>query len=419
VPRVIRRRLLAVLAALAAARVAIALAVLAAEGRTLPLVPAFDWHGFDGDANGYYSAARQVVSTASTPAVAAGMVVSLGVGAGLALLLRRRGAAAWSQFLAVAAGVAGAATSLVAGMTAAGAPVIGWPLLWAVPLAPLRVLGEPGTQLGWAVGATVSLACVAAGTIATGLLGRWASGRDDVAMGAAALFAAWPLLTGPIAGEQAWENGTWLVDAGLHLYTEPVSTALVTTALALLVRPQTGRTGLVGAGALLGFATAVKLTNGLIVIALLPIVAWRRGLRAAAILAAGAVVFAPVVAAYWNKGYTQIYAGSISASDRPWALDYAVDNWRDSLLFTPTMLLVLAPLAIAGAAALRDRGILALLGAVIAVTALTYTVYYVTAIHPRFLFVALPPLFVLEARGGAALVEAVRLRAATSARRST
>jgi len=55
---VIRRRLLAVLAALAAIRVAIAVAVLVAEGRKLPLVPAFDWHGFEGDANGYYAAAR-------------------------------------------------------------------------------------------------------------------------------------------------------------------------------------------------------------------------------------------------------------------------------------------------------------------------------------------------------------------------
>ena len=135
--------------------------------------------------------------------------------------------------------------------------------------------------------------------------------------------------------------------------------------------------------------------------------------------AAGGVLFAPVVLAYWDKGYKEIYGGSISASDRPWALDYAIDNWRDSLLFTPTMLLVLAPLAIAGAAALRDRWILAMLTSVIAVTALTYTVYYVTALHPRFLFVALPALFVLEAQGAVALVEVVRLRAFPLARRST
>ena len=289
----------------------------------------------------------------------------------------------------------------------------------AIPLAPLRVLGEPSIETAWAVGAVLSLACVAIATVATGLLGRWASGRDDVAIGAAALFTAWPLLTGPIAGEQAWQNGTWLVDAGLHLYTEPLSTALVTVASALLVRSESGRTGHVGAGALLGFAAVVKLTNGLLAVALLPLVWWRRGLRTAAVTAGGGVLFAPVVAAYWDKGYKEIYGGSISASDRPWALDYASANWQDSLLFTPTMLLVLAPLAIVGAVALRDRWILVMLAAVIAVTALTYTVYYVTALHPRFLFVALPALFVLEARGAVALVEAVRLRVSPLARRST
>ena len=411
--------MLTVLAALAALRVAIAVAVLVAEGRKLPLVPAFDWHGFEGDANGYYAAAREAVSSARSPAVAVGLVLSLAVGAGVALLLRRRGTAAWAQLLAVLAGVVGAATCVVVGMAAPGAPVVGWPLVWAIPLAPLRVLGEPSLETAWGVGAVLSLACVFVATVATGLLGRWARVRDDVAIGAAAIFTAWPLLTGPIAGEQAWENGTWLVDAGLHLYTEPLSTALVTVALALLVRAETGRTGHVGAGALLGFATVVKLTNGLLALALVPLVAWRRGLPTAAVTAAGGVLFAPVVAAYWNKGYAEIYAGSISASDRPWALDYALDNWQDSLLFTPTLLLVLAPLAITGAVALRDRWVLALLTAVIVLTALTYTVYYVTALHPRFLFVALPALFVLEAQGAVALVEAVRLRASPLARRST
>jgi len=81
------------------------------------------------------------------------------------------------------------------------------------------------------------------------------------------------------------------------------------------------------------------------------------------------------------------------------------------------MLLVLTPLAIAGAAALRDRRILAMLGTVIAVTALTYTVYYVTAIHPRFLFVALPALFVLEANGAVAAIDIVRRRSRQPAAR--
>jgi hypothetical protein len=71
--------------------------------------------------------------------------------------------------------------------------------------------------------------------VATAFLGREASGLPAVGIGAAALYAVWPLLTAPLAGTQAWENGQWFVDTGLLLYTVPLSTALATAAAAAVV----------------------------------------------------------------------------------------------------------------------------------------------------------------------------------------
>ena len=114
------------------------------------------------------------------------------------------------------------------------------------------------------------------------------------------------------------------------------------SALAVLVRPAAGSASSATAGLLLGFATAVKLTNGVIELVLAPLVARRHGVRAAALYAGGGLLFAPLVAVYWDKGYVANYGGEISASDEPWGLGYAVDNWTDSLLFTPTLLVLLA-----------------------------------------------------------------------------
>src|SRR3970282_418498 len=66
----------------------------------------------------------------------------------------------------------------------------------------------------------------------------------------------------------------------------------------------------------------------------------------------------------------------------------------------PGPLLARAPLALAVVVARRRRGgALPLLGGWIAVTAVFYSVYESTPQHPRFLFVVLPALFVLEAAG--------------------
>jgi hypothetical protein len=306
-----------------------------------------------------------------------------------------------------AAAVSLGATLVVREMEPSGAPVIGWSLLWGAGLAPFRLLGSPSLDLAFGVGLALSLASLAVATVATAYVGLYATGSRGVGLGAAALFAAWPLFTGTVVGERAWENGNWSVDAGLHLYTEPFSTALVVTGVALLLRPRAGERAYAAAGLALGLSAVVKLSNGLVGVLLVPLVAFRSGLREAAPFAVGGAVWLPLLIAYWPKGYVDIYEGEIAATDRPWSLRYVDDAWGDSLLFTPRLLLLLAPFFLVGCFAVRSRSTLAVLLAPVAANVAVYSVYYVTELHPRFLYGALPFVFVLEAAGVAALARSL------------
>jgi len=219
-----------------------------------------------------------------------------------------------------------------------------------------------------------------------------ASGRRAVGVTAAALFALWPLLTRPLAGPSAWENGQWNVDVGLHLYTEPLSTALVAVALALLLAPGLDELRLAAAGALLGFATVVKVSNGFLAVAAVALVAFRLGPRRALPLAAAGAAFVPLVAVYWPKGYPEI------PNVPGFSLEQAGRSWADSFVFDPRTLLMLLPLALVGLFAIR-RWAAALLGVSVATNALFYTFYEHTHLHPRFLYASLPASFVLVAAG--------------------
>ena len=169
----------------------------------------------------------------------------------------------------------------------AGAAVVGWPLLWAVPLLPLRVAGVLDPDLAFAVGFPLSLAANAVSVVAIAHAGCHAAGRRAVGVAAAALFAFWPLLTRPLAGPSAWENGQWNVDVGLHLYTEPLSTALVAVVLALLLAPNLSELRLALAGALAGYATVVKVSNGFLAALALALVARGRPAAGAAVRRCG------------------------------------------------------------------------------------------------------------------------------------
>src|SRR5207237_8303121 len=98
-------------------------------------------------------------------------------------------------------------------------------------------------------------------------------------------------------------NGSWAIDAGLHMYTEPVSTALVAAALAAVLAPRPSALSLSAAGVLLSLASCVKLSNGLLAAIVLGLLAWRVGARRALPFLAGGLSLTPVVAIYWPKSY--------------------------------------------------------------------------------------------------------------------
>jgi hypothetical protein len=134
------------------------------------------------------------------------------------------------------------------------------------------------------------------------------------------------------------------------------------------------------------------LSNAVIAATLVGILALRRELGTVVRVAAAGLAFLPVVLAYWPMGYPKLPEEQLP--DRLFALDYAADAWRDSLVWGPLALAVLVPPAVLGVALLPRRATLLLAGWIVS-TALFYTVYRFTPLHPRFLLVALPALYVL------------------------
>lgn len=395
------------LAALVGIRVAIPIVALAASGRDLPALPPYEYRPLNGDSFGFYAAARELIASLARPGAARVAVLACALLVAAVVLASRWRADAARRWLWLAAGASAfgaAAAAVVTEMEEGGAAVIGWPLLWAVPMLPIRAVGALDADAAFAVGFPLQLVALAIGVVATGYIGRYATARAWVGLVAAALYAFWPLIARPLAGGAAWENGQWNVDAGLHLYTEPVSTALVATAMALLLRPRVSPLVLAGAGVLLSAAVAVRLTNGLFAAIALALVAWRY--RAAAIaFAAGLVSLAPISLAFLPKGYPEIWEEQ--QGEPRWSASYFTRSWADSLIWHPRTLLLLAPLALLGFLGVRQRFARALLTAVIASNALLFSFYDVTYLHPRFLHVALPALFTLEAAGAVVVLSYV------------
>lgn len=388
-------------------RLALPLVALAASGRSLGVVPGYDYAPLNGDAFGFYAAAREfMASIVRVPAPAIALAALVVVAACLASwrIFRAVPARRWVAILLVAAAFVPALCLVIREMTPPGAAVLGWPLVWAVSMVPYRGLGlEPDPDVAFVFGLVLSLAALATATIATAYAGRYATGSRAVGLLAAGLYAVWPLITRLVAGDQAWENGQWNVDVGLALYTEPLSTALTAVGVALVLRPGARPGMLAGSGLALGYATFVKLTNGVNAFALAILLAARIGWRRALPFALGGLLSAPLVLAYWPKGYTGMFAGQISASERPWSLEYIDDAWGRSTLFTPAMLALLGPLLLAGVLGLRDRFVLFVLLTPVVSAVAIYSLYDVTYTHPRFFYTALPFVFVLEAAGARAI----------------
>ena len=208
----------------------------------------------------------------------------------------------------------------------------------------------------------------------------------------------WP--TGTVLGEQSMGErrrgpSTW----ACVLYTEPLSTALTTSALALLLSPAATELRLAVAGVALSLATVVKLSNA----------PARRGSAGLA----RRLATAPVALRAPER------SASLPSPWRIWPLGYRAGE-QDTLLAGGAVLAFVhrrqlarlddvraaAPDRARAARASRRaraiaRGPRLLLAAWVLLPAAFYSFYRVTWVHPRFLFTALPALFVLWRRGRA------------------
>lgn len=394
--------------------VALALLALAASpGRLVPGLPTYRYQPHPGDAYGYYYCAREVISTVlHDAAFVAGAVL---VAAALVVVTRRRTAdpalrlLAWIWAAGVVVGV------LAERVHFTGAAQFGWPLAWSIPLGIVRlVTAQPVLGLSFALGLALSLACNAITVVASFLVARRAGLGDAVAFAGATLVAFWPLVS-LLTGPNAATNASWQIWLGLSLYTEPLSTALVVVALALLLaRPPVEPRRLVLAGALLGYATLVRLSDVLILgCVLVAQLLWRERSEAAA-TAAGAAAFGPGALLYWPKGYPALKPPVFPK--HPFELHYANAAWSHSYLWHPLVLVALVPLGLVGILRARSRPA-AVLWSCIGVTALFYTFYQLTPEHPRFLYVVLPIVLVFWAAGAVTVVEALVGRLARVAAR--
>jgi hypothetical protein len=395
---------------LAAIRVAIPLAAYADRGSSLPGMPVFERSardgGLTGDATGFYAAAREFMAAwgrMPRAVLALDALLALAAAIAIAVLWRRR--SSWRPRLFAAALLAfGVVVAVdVHWMKPSGAAVFGWPLVWGIALLPFRASGL-SKHVAWDVGVALSLVFVALTVVAVAYLGRNATGRRRLGLLAAAFWTAWPLLVGLIAGHQAWTNGQWEVDVGLHNYGEPLSTLLVTAGAAVALSPQLTELRLALAGCAFSAATLVKLSNGLLAATALGVVFVRGRRREALPFLAGAIALAPLVAVYWPLSYPKLFDNPQSWPRDPFDAAHVVTSWTHSSMFYPRTLLIVTPLALVGVLALRRPWALALVVAFLLLNPVFYSFYANTALHPRFLYASLPELFVLWAGGVGVLV---------------
>jgi hypothetical protein len=389
------------IALLAVLRIAPALVVLAANGRSLPGVPGYGYGPPAGDTFGFYAAAREFISVwtrVSKPLLGLDVLL-LAAGAVGARLLWRKGRS--GEAVTLAAGALGIFLAVgVHEMGPTGAGAVGWPIAWSLPLFPLRVVGALGYHAAYYLGIVILLACNIVTVAATALIARrLVPGR--LALVAPALLVVWPFVMRWLEGTGNDVYESWLVDSGNLLYSEPLSTALVATALALLILRRSDGVAAALAGALVAASVAVRVSNVTIAAVVFLVLVFAASRRVAILFTLACAGAGTIAAEFWSHGYATFKNHpSDQAPNGLFSWHYLARSWRDSNVFDWKMLVVLLPLPIVGVLALRRRRYdVWLLAGVVIVTAAFYSAYYVTAVHPRFLFVALPPLFVLAAAG--------------------
>jgi hypothetical protein len=396
-------RWLLCLGTFALVRAAMPLAALAASGHKVPGFPPYRYDGPQGDAGGYISVARAIISAGA----GFGLLLALLLVVAVAGVLAAR--SAWRRFpesrhwvvaatVALASCLAAAVILRIEGQAPAGA--VGWPLVLSVPLLPFRVIGWIDDEVAFGVGIAISILANAVTIFATAIIGFLTTGSRRVGLVAAGLFTFWPFLVLLLLGEQTWENSAWEIDAGLALYTEPLSKACVAAGLALALANGRPPWAMGAAGNGSGNATPGRPTNIVFAVVAAILFVSERDWRSVWRLAVGGLTVMPVVLAFLPKkrGYELELARDPSGQPL-WSSDYVVSAFSDSSVWQPLLLALLLPLVAAGVMAVRSRGVgFMLLGGALANAAI-YAFFRATPEHPRYLQAGLPALLVLWAAG--------------------
>src|SRR5438477_4248159 len=190
----------AALGLLVAVRLAIPLASYAESGAHVPGVPDFARTsadgGLQGDATGFYAAARQFMAAWGRMPRVILVLVALALLAATVAIVR-----AWTRRPALRPWLVPAALFALGlaicvdihWMQRSGAAVFGWPLVWALPMLAYRGIGAGLSEhVAWDFGVALSLSFAAATVVAVAYLGRNATGRRWAGLLAAACWTAWP-----------------------------------------------------------------------------------------------------------------------------------------------------------------------------------------------------------------------------------
>ncbi|MBA3842908.1 MAG: hypothetical protein H0X39_09875, partial [Actinobacteria bacterium] len=321
-------------AGLALLRVLPAAIVLVANGRSLPGFPGYRYGPPNGDTYGFYAAAREFISAWShLSKTLLGFAVLVLIGC-LALAIRlwlgnRRAQAV--VLVSCAGGLFVALGVHEMGLTGAGA--VGWPIVWSIPLLPLRVVGVLDYHAAYYLGVALLLACNVVTVFATALIARrLVPGR--FALVAPALLVAWPFLMRLVDGTGNIVYGSWLDDVGPLLYAEPLSTALVTVALALAILRRADPLAGAFAGAVLGLSVAVRVSNATIAVAIFFVTVLGTTRRTAVAHALAGIGTVMIAAEFWSRGYGSFKNHpSDQAPNGLFSLHYLARSWRDSSVF--------------------------------------------------------------------------------------
>ena len=161
---------------LVAIRLALPLAAYADSGSKLPGMPRWTYAGLQGDATGFYAAAREFMAAwGRVPRPLLALVGVAAVAAAVAIVLAWRRRPALRPWLVPLALFAFGLLICVdiRWQHFSGAAVFGWSLVWGLVMLPYRVLGFGiSHHLGWWVGFVLSLVFVTLTVVAVGYLGR-------------------------------------------------------------------------------------------------------------------------------------------------------------------------------------------------------------------------------------------------------